>query len=172
MLTDDEDRTTVDRILTAESLSQASRAELASTIKDETALYRLAEEYNWNDGFEVPLAIVQNQACDLGLALMLFWEIDEPKLYVKDPDSEFLASPDYVPESQQQAKLEFCRILTEGLRESRFAHGANQYDTCFFGEELFEDGSRQAKIREIKTRKALQEYEECFLRPCLRSSDR
>ena len=33
----------------------------------------IAGNYNWDDGFEIPLAIINNQFCDLGTALMIFY---------------------------------------------------------------------------------------------------
>ena len=50
------------------------------------------ENYNWDDGFETPYTVVTHKKCDLGLALMLFWEFDEPQLYYENPTSEWLYS--------------------------------------------------------------------------------
>ncbi len=36
-------------------------------------LQEYAITYNWDDGFEVPIAIADNINCDLGTALTLFW---------------------------------------------------------------------------------------------------
>lgn len=32
----------------------------------------IAQNYNWDDGFDIPQAIVGNKYCDLGTALMEF----------------------------------------------------------------------------------------------------
>jgi hypothetical protein len=42
-------------------------------IKDSLFLHIIAGNYNWDDGFEMPSAIINNQFCDLGTALMIFY---------------------------------------------------------------------------------------------------
>lgn len=41
-------------------------------IKDSLFLHIIAGNYNWDDGFEIPSVIINNQFCDLGTALMIF----------------------------------------------------------------------------------------------------
>ena len=36
-------------------------------------LESMAEDYNWDDGFSVPTAIIRSPRCDLGTALRLYW---------------------------------------------------------------------------------------------------
>ena len=36
-------------------------------------LYEYTQAYNWDDGFEIPNAVADNESCDLGIALSLFW---------------------------------------------------------------------------------------------------
>lgn len=43
-----------------------------SEIKNSKLLHILAGNYNWNDGFDIPLAIINNKHCDIGTALMIF----------------------------------------------------------------------------------------------------
>jgi hypothetical protein len=61
----------------------------AETCEDPLILHAIADNYNWDDGFEVPTAIMRNPNCDLGTALMLFdlsegWEL----LAQPEPDLE------------------------------------------------------------------------------------
>ena len=43
-------------------------------------LHYLAANYNWNSGFEVPTAILDNEACDLGTGLLMFHYADGYRL--------------------------------------------------------------------------------------------
>lgn len=45
-------------------------------IKDKEKLHVIAYNYNWNNGFEIPLSILNNKNCDMGTALMLFFNAD------------------------------------------------------------------------------------------------
>lgn len=45
-------------------------------INDSIALHIIADNYNWDDGFEIPKLIIENKNCDLGTALMIFYDAD------------------------------------------------------------------------------------------------
>ena len=45
-------------------------------IGDKEKLHIIAYNYNWNNGFEIPLSILKNKNCDMGTALMLFFNAD------------------------------------------------------------------------------------------------
>ncbi len=47
-----------------------------SQTDDQEILYMYACNYNWDDGFEIPQAILDNEKCDLSIALLLFYEAD------------------------------------------------------------------------------------------------
>lgn len=42
-------------------------------IRDSLFLHIIADNYNWDDGLEIPSAIINNPYCDLGTALMIFY---------------------------------------------------------------------------------------------------
>lgn len=42
-------------------------------IKNSHLLHYYAMHYNWDDGLEIPVAILNNKFCDLGTALLLFF---------------------------------------------------------------------------------------------------
>jgi len=42
-------------------------------IRDSLFLHIIADNYSWDDGFEIPSAIINNPSCDLGTALMIFY---------------------------------------------------------------------------------------------------
>lgn len=39
-------------------------------------LHYFAANYHWDDGFDVPTAILENEACDFGTGLLLFYNAD------------------------------------------------------------------------------------------------
>ena len=56
------------------------------SIDNEASLLEYANNYNWDNGFEVPQAILQNRNCSLGIALLLFYSADRI-LYLEDKES-------------------------------------------------------------------------------------
>ena len=52
-------------------------------ITDQHVLHLLGRSYNWDDGFAVPEAIINNPNCCLGTALELFYLADGAR-YLKD----------------------------------------------------------------------------------------
>ncbi len=47
-----------------------------SSCTNSTTLHVYAFNYNWNDGFDLPQTIIDNPACTLGTALMIFYLAD------------------------------------------------------------------------------------------------
>lgn len=43
---------------------------------DKEQLHNLLDEYNWDDGFSFPKAIINNKKCDLGTSIMCFYLAD------------------------------------------------------------------------------------------------
>lgn len=61
------------------------------SITDFTLLHIIAGNYNWDNGFEIPYNIINNKNCDLGTALMIFYDADgyralENKEELKNPN--------------------------------------------------------------------------------------
>ncbi|ALC04511.1 hypothetical protein CDES_00115 [Corynebacterium deserti GIMN1.010] len=50
---------------------------LVAALPDESALWELMSQYNWDDGFIIPLAVSSHPRCDRALALRMFWELDD-----------------------------------------------------------------------------------------------
>ena len=90
------------------------RVDLVKKLSKSIDLFALMEQYNWDDGFEIPYTVVSHEKCDLGLALMLFWEIDEPGIYYENPESEFLFNK-YEDPKEIDFKIKFCKTLIEGI---------------------------------------------------------
>ena len=50
--------------------------ETLSSCTNSATLHVYAFNYNWNDGFDLPQTIIDNPACTLGTALMIFYLAD------------------------------------------------------------------------------------------------
>lgn len=46
------------------------------SLTDSELLHVIAGNYNWDNGFEIPYNIINNKNCDLGTALMIFYDAD------------------------------------------------------------------------------------------------
>lgn len=44
--------------------------------EDQEILYIYAYNYNWDNGFDIPQAILDNEKCDLSIALFIFYRAD------------------------------------------------------------------------------------------------
>lgn len=51
-----------------------------NNISDSELLHVIAGNYNWGNGFEIPYSILNNGNCDLGTALMMFYDADGYRL--------------------------------------------------------------------------------------------
>ncbi len=153
----------IDQIIYQEE-NEAKRLELTRNINDVNLLRQLVESYNWDDGYAIPLEVVKHPRCDLGLALLLFWEFDTARMYYQDPLSII---SEYDSEGEKKNKISFCEILISGIRNNTYKAGIIKYDTGFFGEGLYPGDERKQRIREIKTKKAREQYEEVFMKPVL-----
>ncbi|MCD2370652.1 DUF4274 domain-containing protein [Bacillus sp. BS3(2021)] len=54
-------------------------------IDDPLLLHVFAANYNWNSGFEVPKAILENENCDYGTGLLMFHYADGYRM-LESPD--------------------------------------------------------------------------------------
>ena len=58
------------------SESNAKAVELVKSINSEDKLFVLLDNYNWDNGFEVPEAIINHPKCTLSVALLAFHRAD------------------------------------------------------------------------------------------------
>lgn len=56
---------------------------IISQIEDVEVLYLYAYNYNWDNGFEIPQSILDNENCNLSIALLLFHR-DDGIVYLLD----------------------------------------------------------------------------------------
>ena len=45
-------------------------------MEDQEILYVYAYNYNWDNGFDIPQTILDNEKCDLSIALLIFYRAD------------------------------------------------------------------------------------------------
>ncbi|WP_306367831.1 DUF4274 domain-containing protein [Nocardiopsis sp. CC223A] len=167
---------TVESVLSHEADGHGSLADRVAELTDERRLWELMSAYNWDEGFEVPLAVVTHPRCDRALALRLFWELDDTARIHHSDEANALrenhtAEARYQPEDFDRM-VRYCSTLVSGLWEGTFPIGANSFDTGFFGLDDPALTDRQRALRTDRTRRAQQEYEDGFLRPVTpRSAD-
>lgn len=49
---------------------------IISQMEDQEVLYVYTYNYNWDNGFEIPQSILDNDKCDLSIALLIFYRAD------------------------------------------------------------------------------------------------
>lgn len=83
----------------SEDLNEAIKQ--VRSIEDSEMLYILAANYNWDNGFIIPRAIIANNNCDMSTGLMMFYLSDGIKL-LRDKESV-----------EQSGLDEWCKFITE-----------------------------------------------------------
>lgn len=63
------------------------RVEYLKNCQDDNELYVFAYNYNWEDGFEIPQAILNNTNCSLSTSLLIFHLADGMRKFDDDFDS-------------------------------------------------------------------------------------
>ncbi|CAB1076020.1 hypothetical protein JY97_12245 [Alkalispirochaeta odontotermitis] len=86
--------------------------------KTSQELMDLANDYNWDDGFELPNKIADHPNCDLGTALSLLW-LSEAIIYYTGEVKESPYNKDWVY---------FCRKLIKRLSNSYYKIGETSFD--------------------------------------------
>jgi hypothetical protein len=64
----------IDKVLFSDDIT--SSVEDIKTIVNKELLHLIALKYNWDNGFGMPRAIIDNKYCDLGTAISLFYLAD------------------------------------------------------------------------------------------------
>lgn len=71
--------------------STAKTLKYIRSCTDPETLHMCVCNYNWDDGFEVPEAVLQNPVCTLSTALCLFYDGDCWEAIEDDDEDEFFA---------------------------------------------------------------------------------
>lgn len=67
----------------------------AAEVEDEEVLYVLGHRYNWDEGFALPKAIIDNPNCRLSTALALFYLADGVRYLKNKVEAENSTSPEW-----------------------------------------------------------------------------
>lgn len=68
---------TISYILNSENKNETF--EIIRTISNEDELFVLLDNYNWDNGFEVPTEILSNPHCTVSKMIHKFWKINHPE---------------------------------------------------------------------------------------------
>ena len=113
-----------------------------SGLTDDTVLFTYTYNYNWDNGFEIPTAIMSNKHCSLSTALLLF-HLGDGISYLTDRSS--------ISELPEWGK--FIENLYHKILNNDFP----QNDICF--------KPQVSKVQEYKLKKILSEEELIFITP-------
>lgn len=58
-----------------------------SRTEDQEILYVYAYNYNWDNGFDIPQAVLDNKKCDLSIALLIFYRAEGLSYLVDKSDN-------------------------------------------------------------------------------------
>ncbi len=67
--------------------TSSEQIEFATNCSNEEDLFLFAYNYNWGDGFSIPSVVINNPACTLSVALMVFYAGDGYSYLLEKPES-------------------------------------------------------------------------------------
>lgn len=104
-------------ILYSESMAEAVK--LVQSINAEDELFILLDNYNWDNGFEVPEAIITHPKCTLSIALLAFYRADGIRYLVEGEDA--FANP------LSKSWETFIKKVYDNLLKERYPSGSISY---------------------------------------------
>lgn len=125
--------------LLEELLYNTNKEDTISRIKNidnPILLHCFAANYNWNSGFDIPNAILENKDCDLGTGLLMFHYADGYRL---------LESPEEVSNSPLQEWKVFILKLQNKIMNLEF-----KTQNISFSPELTKNSNIQVEKKEPK----------------------
>ena len=90
-----------------------------SNIDNPLILHFFAANYNWNNGFDIPKALLENENCDLGTGLLMFHYADGYRI---------LENPEEVSASTSEEWKGFLFKLYNRLENSEFQQQSISFD--------------------------------------------
>ncbi|MBQ6638820.1 MAG: DUF4274 domain-containing protein [Lachnospiraceae bacterium] len=134
------DKNNISNHLYNDSIPQAIK--FVNSINDEESLFIYAFNYNWDNGFEIPNAILNNNNCSLSIALLIFNAADG-YLYLQERETD----------SGTKTWFSFVSNLYNRIINDNFYRG-----TSSFKPQL-------SRVQEYKLKKVLNEKELIFITP-------
>lgn len=95
---------------------------IISLTEDPEVLYMYAYNYNWDNGFEIPLSILDHKKCNLSIALLIFYRADGASYLLNKSYSESLPQwstfikklyETIIDEKYQKGEIEFKAPLSK-----------------------------------------------------------
>lgn len=87
-------------------------------INDSETLYVYANNYNWDNGFEIPEKIINKKCCDLSTALMIFYKSDGFR-YLQEKNNENINLSDW---------SKFMKGLYVAILSGKFKKGTIKFE--------------------------------------------
>ncbi len=109
------------KIIAEEFLDYDSISELTAkinTVSDSEVLHLILLNYNWDDGLEIPQAIMENTYCELSTALEMFY-LAEGLDYLENKDE-----CDFADDTEW---LSFVEKLYSGIMQGKFTKGSIEF---------------------------------------------
>lgn len=113
---------------------------IISQIEDPDILYVYAYNYNWDNGFEIPQQILDNNKCNLSIALLVFYRAEGVSYLLDKSDNESL--PQW---------SDFIKKLYDSILDGKYQNAEIEFRAPLSKVELF------------KLRKVLTEWENIFI---------
>ena len=113
---------------------------IISQTEDQEILYVYAYNYNWDNGFEIPQAVLDNNKCDLSIALLIFYSAD---------GLNYLVEKSYDADLPQWSS--FIKKLYESILAGRYQKGEIEFKVPL------------SKVQLYKLKKMLTEQEMIFI---------
>ncbi len=137
---DNMDKNIIIEHLYNDSVPQAVK--FVESLGDEESLFMYASEYNWDNGFDIPKAILQNKHCSLSVALLVFHSADGV-LYLEDKGSA----------EGTRSWLSFVKDLYKRILKGDFPKGKMSFEP------------QLSRVQAYKLKKSLSDKEMVFITP-------
>ena len=102
--------------------------EAIGNISDSSTLHVFMCSYNWDDGLEIPAAVLSNKNCELATALMIFYQA-EGERYLSDREA--------VKKDYSDPWAEFIEKLYERIINGGFVQGDILFEPPLVKVQLF-----------------------------------
>ncbi len=96
-------------------------------IGDSDLLHLIMYNYNWDDGFEIPKLVLENQFCEMCTALMIFYSAG---------GEEFLADKQLISTNKND-RLKFLSELYNSIIANKFTRGDIYFEPPLTKVELY-----------------------------------
>lgn len=111
-----------------------------NAIQDSEILHMFAGNYNWDNGFDIPYSIINNKNCDLGTALMIFYDADGYRV---------LENRDELVTTNLKEWAIFMQSLEKKILEKKFTKNIIKFVPPLTKVQIFKLKKNNPKINDI-----------------------